>query len=426
MHCNSLLSGARARLAILGVLAFTLSISCARPLGPPGGIPDREPPQLIGVSPAQRAIVPGFSGKVVFTFDETLSERGAVPDLVEVSPETGRIFFERDGREIKVEIEGGWQPNQIYRVVVLPGLQDRFNNARKETAEIVFSTGPVIPNTAIAGLIRDRVTGQPVASARVTAISRVDSVTHVTATDADGFFALRYMPLGNFLIRAYEDRNRNHRPDFPEKQADGNAALGFAADTQVVELSLMQPDTTPARVLRAEFKDSLQIRVFFDDYLEPGRQQQLTASLFQLPDSTAVPVAQVLSQREYESIRAAEQARQDSITQAQRDTARGDTLAAQRPRPAPPAQVPVSRPGVVPPDTSVVLPFQEIVVVPAQPLRPRTRYRVIVQGAFNIAEIAGGGGTTTFETPAPARADTTGTRPDTTGVRPDTSRTRSP
>lgn len=423
MPCNNVTKNRRYYGTVLLLAAALSGLSCARPLSPPGGTPDRSPPELILVTPAQRSIVPGFTGKVVFGFDETLSERGATPDIVEVSPETGRVFFERDGSEIKVELEGGWQPNQIYRVVVLPGLQDRFSNARKEPAEIVFSTGPVIPTTAIAGLVRDRITNQPVASARVTAMSRVDSVTHNTATDADGFFALRYMPLGNYLVRAYEDRNRNHRPDFPEKQAEGNAALGFAADTQIVELTIMAPDTTPARVLRAEARDSLQVRVFFDDYLEPGRQQ-FTASLFQLPDSVPVPVSRVLSQREYESIIAAERARQDSITQAQRDTAAADTLAPRPPRPAPPRPAPVSRPGVVPPDTSVVLPFQEIVLVPGQPLLPRTRYRVIVQGAVNIAGIPGGGGTTTFETPA--RADTTGARTDTTGIRRDTSKTRSP
>lgn len=409
----------------VGLVGLMAGLACARPLGPPGGTPDREPPQLLSVTPVQRSIVPGYADKVIFTFDETLSERGATPDIVEVSPETGRVSFERKGREIKVSIEGGWQPDQIYRIVVLPGIQDRFNNARKEPVELVFSTGPAIPGTAIAGLVRDRVTGQPVASARVTAMSRIDSVTHTTATDADGFFALRYMPLGNYLVRAFEDRNRNHSPDFAEKQADGGAVLGFAADTQVVELTLMQPDTTPARVLRAEARDSLQIRVAFDDHLEPGRQDQLTATLFQLPDSTAVEVAQVLSLRDYESQRAKERAQQDSMTKAQGDTARPDTLLPRPGRPTPPPQAAVARPGVVPADTSVALPFQEVIVVPAQPLRPRTRYRVIVQGALNIANLPGGGGTTTFETPAAPRRDTSAPT-DSAAIPRDTSSTRLP
>ena len=75
---------------LLVALVFS---GCARALPPPGGEPDREPPRLVSTKPEQQAVVQGYEDKVVFTFDETLSERGA-RDAVLVSPETGRALLE--------------------------------------------------------------------------------------------------------------------------------------------------------------------------------------------------------------------------------------------------------------------------------------------------------------------------------------------
>ena len=45
--------------------------------------------------------------------------------------------------------------------------------------------------------------------------------------------------------------------------------------------------------------------------------------------------------------------------------------------------------------------------MPAQPLPPRTQYRVEVQGVLNINQLPNGGGSVTFTTRPPARADST-------------------
>jgi hypothetical protein len=69
-----------------------------------------------------------------------------------------------------------------------------------------------------------------------------------------------------------------------------------------------------------------------------------------------------------------------------------------------------------------VLP-QELVLVPPQPLKPRTQYRVEIQGVLNINNVQSGGGSVRFTTPEPPKVDSTTVRRDTSRVRRDTIQT---
>ena len=403
------------------LLAACVFTGCARALPPPGGDPDREPPRLLSTKPEQNAIVPGFKDNVEFIFDETLSEKG-VRDAVLVSPETGRAVLERDGAKLKVSIGGGWKPNTIYRVIILAGIQDRFNNARKEPTELVFSTGPQLISTAIGGLVTDRITGRPVAETRVTAVAVNDSVVHATVTDTAGFFGLRFLPVNRYNVTAYEDQNKNKKLDPNEKFAQESINIGTARDTQAVEMSLLARDTTPARLLRAEARDSLDVHLIFDDYLQPEQPTAVQVFLFQLPDSTAVAGARVITLKAAEEARARRDslarvaARDSAAKAAARDTTVKRPPAAALPRPPvglPPGGVGGARP---------VLP-QEMVLVPAQPLKPSTRYRVEIHGVLNINNVQNGGGSVSFTTLQPVKPDSTAVRRDTARVRRDTIQT---
>ncbi|MEX2281549.1 MAG: Ig-like domain-containing protein [Gemmatimonadota bacterium] len=371
-----------------------LVLSCAQPAPPPGGTPDREAPRLVSTRPEHGAIVPGLEGSVVFSFDEKLSEKGP-RDPVLVSPETGRPVIERDGSELKVRIQGGWKPNLVYRVIITPGIQDRFNNSRRDPTELVFSTGPELLPTAIAGLVTDRVTGRPLAEARVVALD-TDSTIHSTVTDTAGFFGLRYLPSGNYQVFAYEDQNRNGELEYREKQAQQQVTLS-ARDTQVVTFAVLPRDSTPARLTRAEARDSVEVRLNFDDHIDQAVPLgQVSATLFQMPDST-VPISsgRLMHVRDYEVLVAA---------QAAADTGRAAA------RPTPPA------PGGLPADT-VRRPTQELVLLLDRPLAPSTRYRVTVSGITNLNDVPNGGGTANFTTRARAARDTSTVKRDTLHVR---------
>jgi len=409
--------------------------SCAKPSAPRGGEPDREPPHVRATTPEPLAVVPGWDEPVVIRFDERISEKG-IRDAVLVSPETGEVRVKKGRSSLEVSLEGGWRPNQVYRVVVLPVIQDLFGNRIKEEIELVFSTGPEVPATALAGVVTDRLTGKPEVGARVEAIRAADSTVYATMTDSTGAFAFRHIPTGAYEIRSYRDRNRNRRGEFFEEPVDTARAELASADTVILSFALLARDTTPARLVRAEARDSMQVRLHLDDYMDADiRLDSVRTRLWLLPDSAEVPVERVFLPHEFEAWLAAR-------TRAAADSAAADTVAGAGGPDS--AGVPVSgdsarrtRPDTVPgpedPSTAEAtgpLPSRELVLVPASPLRPGASYRVEVTGVENIVGLGGGGGSVTFRAPAPAPRDTTkaATPPDTAkpALSPDTTRSERP
>lgn len=451
---RALLRGARGVLP--GGLAALLLAGCAKISSPIGGEPDQEPPRVVATNPEPFAVVPGLDQPVVIKFDERISER-RVQESVMVSPETGAVRVKKGRSELRVSLEGGWRPGMIYRVVVLPVLQDLFNNPLQHEIELIFSTGPEIPATAVAGLLTDRITGQPATGARVEALSVADSVVYVAMSDTAGFFALRHIPAGSYELRAYLDRNQSRKLDYGEPESSAELVIA-PTDTAIVSYALLAADTTAARVARAEARDSMQIRITLDDHLDPlVALDGVQVELRQLPDSTLVPgVAQVLHLHEFERLQAEQRAAEDSAAAAAAaaadSVAGADSAVVAADSTTLVASDVTVRSGAeampeveaVPeveatPDTVTPLPARELVVIPAAPLVPKARYLVTLTGVRNINGVEGGGGTAPFEVPAPVvpdstsieAADSTGTGvpdpalitlPDTvTGVRPDTS-----
>jgi hypothetical protein len=404
---NAFLHGERmlqARRTGRRILVVSVIAACAQASPPPGGEPDRTPPRIIETIPAQNAVVPGFSGVVRIRFDETLSERGPREgEMAFVSPETGEVDVDRDGKELKVKIAGGWQPGRVYHVVVFPGFVDRRGNARPDAYELVFSTGPEILPTVLGGMVEDRLTGRAVANARVVAIA-TDSTAYTTLTDSAGFFSLRSLPLGTFRTLAYLDQNRNREMDGLEARAETVTTLAAVTDTPIVELSVLALDTTPARLLSAEASDSARVTLAFDDFITAEEQiSGVSTTVWLLPDSARHPGGELLRLRDV-------QARQRAEAEA-RLRALGDTI-----RP-PPVET-----GAAADTTARKLPSQTLVWVPRTPLVHGARYRITVFGIRNIGGVPGGGGSVVFEVPAarpPAAVDTTAAPPpDSAAVRP--------
>ena len=359
------------------LIVFAALASCARVLPPSGGERDLEAPRIVETFPAQNANTTALAGpaaEVRIVFHETLSERSP-RELVQVSPETGEVDAERDGKEIRVNIEGGWQPNRIYRVTVMPGIVDRHGNARKTAYELVFSTGAAIVPNALGGLATDRISGKPVVGARVEAISRVDSTVYTTVTDSGGFFALRSLPPAAYTTRVFADLNRNRKLDPTEARGMRDINVS-ATDTVPVELTLLSPDSTPARLVRAEIRDSMQVRLVFDDYTDPTSMAPLRVIAWQLPDSTLVAGGSVITPREFDRLRA--------------DTTR--------------AAPGLANPARAANHNAPVLPINELVWIPTSPLRAGTRYRISVGGYRNLQNIPEGGGSVVATAPTPGRA----------------------
>ena len=168
------------------------------------------------------------------------------------------------------------------------------------------------------------------------------------------------------------------------------------------------------------------MRVEFSQPLDPTKSLDTTnLHVVELPDSTPVAVAQILTQRQFDSLQDAAREKADSEAAARDTTARDTTARPPRPRPAPapppaaPAVRPPGRPAVPPSDrprvdTALVrqllarrpVPSDKIVVKLAGPMKPETRYVVRVRGATNLIgkKVEGD---VSFTVPKPTPRDTT-------------------
>src|SRR5690606_31778988 len=336
------------RAALLLVL-----VACAQIEPPPGGPEDRSPPQLVMQRPDTLAVVPGWNRPVIFRFDERISEQ-QVEQSVMVSPRTSPVVVDRGSREIRVSLRRGWQPNTIYQVMVRPEIQDLFNNKIREPLQIVFSTGPEIPRTRFAGVVRDRITGEPTADARVEAIRTADSLVYAVPSDSTGRFEFAYVPEGEYMIRAYPDNNLNRSPDSFEPRDSLTATISVADTTAIealVELSVVLPDSTPPKIASARLAGERRVEVRFDDYLDPAQELQPGSVTLTGPDSTSVAIDTVtIGEPPEEEAPDTAAAPAPGAEPAQPPAAAPDTAAAQPgAEPAPP---PVAAPDTAAPDTA--------------------------------------------------------------------------
>jgi hypothetical protein len=401
--------GTTALLAALGILGW----GCARAGAPPGGPPDLLPPFVVEVVPDTFALVEGRLDRVTLRFSERISERpsrGTWPEVVTVSPESGevRVRHRRDALEIRTE--GGFRPGQVYRISLAPVVRDLFQNTMLDPFELVFSTGPAFDPTVLAGLVWDRITGAPLADHRVEAAAGDSgAVRHVARSDSSGIFAFRYIPAGDYRVTAFQDQNRNRELDAAEPRGITDARVG-PADTVVVPLAVLAPDTTPAVVARVELQDSVTILVTLDDALDPELPlDDVRWRLVRLADSVEVPIIRGAYHRAgLEELRRQDR-EAEGLPPEEEEAApsgppgRGPAGAASRP-----TTTPDGRP----------LPARALFLPLSIPLVRGEPHLVEVEGVVNIHGIPGGGGSGRLERPplADTAAAPSDTIPDTAMV----------
>ena len=395
---------------MIGLFSF---FSCANQGAPSGGPQDRTGPQVVETVPDTFAVVTAFDDEIRIVFDERISERavqGTLDAAVIISPESGEVRVRHSGRALRVTMAGGFQPDEVYRVTVLPMVQDLFRNEMAGAFEFIFSTGAEMTPTVLAGSIVDRITGQRVEGARVTArVERRPGVeesegqvapTHVATTDSSGVYAFRYIPSGRYEITAFVDQNRNREPDDSEPIRTGREELN-PADTVLLNFAILVPDTTPALVRNVDVVDSLTLAVEFDDFLDPASELTgVSASLG--PDSLdPAEVTTIMHERDYlgrmdaiqdslhlsDSIRFEEEQQRIEFLRSAGDSVAAAEIESELTPPRPPAQS----------DARVLqtreLPKQVLYLLLADTLAMDQPYELSVVGVTNINGVPDGGGT---------------------------------
>jgi hypothetical protein len=415
---------------------------------------------IVRTEPEAFAVVSDLGRAVRFHFDERISEQVAgstLEDAVTVSPRGGEVRVSHGSRTLSVEVEGGFRPGVVYRVTLLPVVRDLFGNQLGDPFELVFSTGAEPTPTALAGQVWDRISGQGVSGAFVSAVG-TDSLVHVARADDQGVFAFRYLPAGSFAVTGFDDVDRDGEPGVREVKGTLPATLA-SGDTLLLDIPVLPPDTTPAVLARASALDSLIIVLEHDDYLDPDAASSQVVVGLSRDVGGAPGVTRLFHEHEYadyvrevtDSLAAAAAAAgAPTAPAARRDTLvpdpdAPDSLAPGAPPPdtATPAPVPAAPGGAAPGGTPTparpgpprlpgvrggggaappgqagaappgrVLPGRRLVALLDTPLEVGAEYRVRVSSVVNLNGLPGGGGEVTLVLEAAAPRDSTAV-PDT-------------
>ncbi|HLZ46600.1 MAG TPA: Ig-like domain-containing protein [Gemmatimonadales bacterium] len=420
--------GRQAQVARLLVSAAAAVVAACASVGtPPGGPPDKDPPEILSVKPESGAVVPNFDGDLVIQFDEVVDEMansagaGGGTQLsrqVLLSPVAGPVKVSWHRTHINVKPKEGWK-KRVYRLQILPGFVDLRRNRNDSSKTVLFTTGPEIGHARIGGIALKWIDQTILLHALIEAVPLPDTIGYLTYADSGGQFNLTNLVPGRYIVYATSDDNGDRRRS-PREAYD--SALVTLDSSCNVALYTFPHDTNPPRPRAATFVDTMTVRVEFNQALDPTAALDTThVHVLTLPDSTPLPVAQVLTQRQFDSLTT--QARQ----QAESAAAKKDTSAARRaPPPPPPAPAARGR-GAKPPrqlvDTVLVkqllarrpVPTDRFVVHMVNPLKPEARYVVRVQGATSLLGKKGDG-QVGFTSPKPVVADTTHRAPRRAGA----------
>ena len=400
------------RLLLRAGLATGLA-ACARPQAPQGGLVPEIPLRAVETRPVHLSIVAPFDDPVEIRFAQVVSERltqGSLTDAVVVSPRTGEVLVERSGDRITVSMEGGFREGTLYRITVLPRLQDRYQNTMEFPFDLFFSTGPDFEPNLVAGLASDGLTFEPVGEYRVDAIVEGREEYLSALADTAGIFSFPFLPSDAYTLVAYDDTNRDGEPGFNEMQDSVRVTVAPGDTLVLADFLLLEPDSTAAVLTDADAVDSVAVRLTFDDYLDPEASLEgVEATVTAAEGGGALDIAEVLHLAEWE---AREPAPPVPDSAAQEDTP-PDSAAVQDPDP-PADSVAPGDPGddpaagqAAPPDSAVVpgdegptLPARELVLLLLVALVPEEIYEVDVGGVTNVNGLSGGGGVIELSVPA--------------------------
>jgi uncharacterized protein (DUF2141 family) len=292
---------------------------------PPGGPVDRAAPVITKVSPDSGAL--NVKAKsVTVRFNEVISEhpKGAADlgAVVILSPSDGaaRVDWHRDA--ITVRPRNSFRPNTAYSLTLMPGLSDLSGNATPRARTYVFSTGTTIPRGVVRGAVFDWVTLKPAGGALIDArVGNDTTFRWIARTDTTGRYTIPNLPAGTYTIRAIIDANANGRLE-PRELWDSSTVE--VVDSLRRDLYAFTHDTVRARVVGADVRDSLTLRLGFDRPLALTPALTVLQVEIKAADSSRVEIRSVMRASAYDSLSRARDA-------AARDSAlRADTSAAGR------------------------------------------------------------------------------------------------
>ncbi len=192
-----------------------ISISCANPMSPTGGIKDTIPPTLIESNPIDQQL--NFKGKsITLTFDETINSDKLQSNLI-ITPTTETSYKTLQKKyTVTLQFEEDFEDSTTYTLNFFDGITDITEKNPANNLILAFSTGTYIDSLYISGNVTDLLTGEPHEKVTVGLYSLSDTLdfesvkpTYFSTTTKDGEYFLQNIKASNYRLFAFADDNRN-------------------------------------------------------------------------------------------------------------------------------------------------------------------------------------------------------------------------
>lgn len=229
--------------------------SCATPVAPTGGPPDRTPPEIIQTYPEVGST--NFTGdEVRFEFSK-FPDRNSVRQNVTIEPNIG-IQYEVDfsRKTAIIEFVNELPENTTILVKLGSDVSDTRNNSMGSSFDLAFSTGPVIDSGQITGRLRDSDQSSVEAGERVflfrAPVDYTAQANYVAQSDTSGLINFSYLREGIYSAIWVDDLNRDRRWN-PERERaqpfhSENVDVLQDKETNIGTIYIQRPDTVSPRL----------------------------------------------------------------------------------------------------------------------------------------------------------------------------------
>ncbi len=199
------------------VLTF---VSCANIGSPDGGRYDEEPPQVLGATPADKAVNVNTK-RISILFDEFVKITNVSEKVVISPPQMEVANVRAAGKRIKVTLYDSLQSNTTYTIDFSDAIEDYNEGNPMGFYTYSFSTGPEIDTMEIAGHVLAAENLEPVKGALVglhranslydDSLFRTKPLIRVARTNGSGHFSIKGIAPGQYRIFSVNDMDNDYR-----------------------------------------------------------------------------------------------------------------------------------------------------------------------------------------------------------------------
>lgn len=280
-------------------LAILLIASCANPLPPSGGPPDKTPPVIEAAEPLSGTL--NFDKESVNIEFSKYMKNNTVQENIFISPSV-KMKFDWSGKDLEIGFLEKLDTNTTYALTFGTDYTDYKGNKPKQAYTLIFSTGSKLDSGLIKGrLFADKMDGVYLFAYNISAMDpdtldpRHTKAHYRSQPGSDGGFSFHALKNGDYRIFAIKDEAKNELYD------EGSDAFG----APLADITLTDDTIPKIRLKLGPVIDKAGPMLFdveskFDSYFIASLDETMdTASVstraFFISDSTGTDTIDILS-----------------------------------------------------------------------------------------------------------------------------------